>query len=96
MLLAHPAVGPGVILVFALGTTRSLGIESDLLWVHIGTALHVLGMKHAVEDVSFRREAGGVEGDTDVGVCPGQPSVALFGTAVFACLVVLFTASTYR
>lgn len=96
MLLAHSAICPGVILILALGTTWGLWIKRNMLGVNVRIALHTLRMKRAVDDTPVRSKAGIIEGDANVGVCPGQASMPFLGSAVFTCLVVLLTASAYR
>lgn len=93
MLLAHPAIRPGIVLILALRTAGRLGIQVHMIGIHIRIALHALRMKRSVENTPIRCETGVVQSNADVGIRPGQPVVSLLGTTVLARLVVLLTAS---
>lgn len=95
MLLTHPAISSGIVLILALGTTRRLGIQSDIVGVYIRVALYALRVKCAVDHASIRSEAGVIHRNTDVCISPWETIVPFFRSAVFTRLVVLLTAGAY-
>ena len=96
MLLTHPAISPGIVLILALGTTGRLRIQGDIVGVYIRVALYALRVECTVDHASIRSEAGIIHRNADVCISPWETIVPFFRSTVFTRLVVLLTAGAYR
>lgn len=104
MFLGGPAIRSRIILILALRTTGSLGVQNLGIGIDVRLGLYALNVKRSPVQllrgmgiavrIGRHDEARWVKGDADVGVGPGEVVVTLLYPAVFACLVVPLASCT--